>query len=208
MKDYRKQFRNWQQYHEASIANWIKRPCDAMYDIGVGPKTEAKTLKKIYPDMQIWGCEPQRDLDIDLTPFRAVWPLAIGKGVDTRMYIDPKDPLQASMYCHGEGMLEMMTPTVTLDTFDQAAGSPWSILLWIDIEGYEIEAMETGPEVMTSGRINWINIEERLDRPCGIRKYLESLGYIRCASYNRHETHQDVIYKRRNVPSLRRPLSR
>jgi hypothetical protein len=97
----------------------------------------------------------------------------------------------------------------TLDRFDEQMGQPERILLWIDIEGNELAAFRSGPRLLASGRVRWINLEERCagHRPaegwCDPREldsFLTLNGYKRVAEYNRHATHQDVIYIHKDEP--------
>jgi hypothetical protein len=47
-----------QQQRERFIAQYIVQPPVALYDIGVGPKTEWEELPKLWPNMKVYGCEP------------------------------------------------------------------------------------------------------------------------------------------------------
>ena len=59
------------------------------------------------------------------------------------------------------------------------------------------------PKLLASGRVRWINLEERRNGhrpapgwcdPQKLQTFLTDHGFLRIADYNRHATHQDVIY--------------
>lgn len=198
-----------QARHEAVIARFIPphQPPLAMYDIGVGPKTEWRTLGGLYPKMQLHGCEPHPVTfqQVRKAGFRGpLHPVAIGETEGTARLHDPAGDhkcatllplLRATRHCDVQ--------VWTLDHFDQVAGCPDRILLWMDIEGMELAALKSGPELLASGRVRWINLEERRDghtpaegwcQPEELQAFLAARGYIRHLEYNRHSTHQDVIY--------------
>ncbi|MCK5607727.1 FkbM family methyltransferase [Candidatus Pacearchaeota archaeon] len=200
---------NKQEFMEQWISRYITegKPPKTMYNIGVGPKSEAISLEKLYPGMDIYGCEPL----IHLYPKETqkdfpglVLGVAIGSedGIQEINY-DPNDLLDACMI----GNQEKLTATesvrvMTLDHFDHFLGNPTRILLWMDIEGMELKALESGMELLGSHRVRWINLEERLPNhvpegwchPKDIESLLKKFGFEKTAEYNRHTEHQDVIY--------------
>ncbi len=103
----------------------------------------------------------------------------------------------ASMTGKHKGDKIVSVATVSLDEFDSACGRPERILLWADIEGMEFRMLKSGKELMASGRVKWINLEEHLDDKKTIKKIdrlLIKYGYTREVEYNKHPNHQDVIY--------------
>lgn len=195
---------NKQQKMEGWIARHIKQPPHVLYDIGVGPKTEAQTLRALYPKMLIYGCEP---LMYEYPGLRQSFP---GKLLDVAisdehgrvtLHYNPDNLLDSSAIHHLDGQTATKTAEAwTLDMFDQWFGCPKRILLWMDIEGMELTALYGAEKLLKSHRVRWINIEERrqdLDgwpRAEDIRQLLAEYGYIRLQEYNKHPLHQDVIY--------------
>ena len=95
------------------------------------------------------------------------------------------------------------------DRFDQHMDCPDGILLWLDIEGSNLSTLRSGPRLLVSGRIRWSNRGERRAGHCPasgwcdpqeLHQFLTDHGYVRIADYNRHPTHQDVIYAHREEP--------
>lgn len=184
---------------ERVITEYIMAPPLAMYDIGVGPGTEARTLKGFYPSMKVYGCEPSPDEAVDfpgiLHPSVAIGEVD-GHGV---LYLGGKDSGQSVLHLpNGRGSVEV--EVWTLDTFDHWACKPDRILLWMDIEGSELAALRGGKKLMESGRVLWVNLELCVggDRPQAseVHQYMESIGYERLREYNHHGSHWDAIYRR------------
>lgn len=199
-----------QALNESYISRFVVGKPVAMYDIGVGPKTEYLTLHRIYPKMKIFGCEPDPQQFNELA---TVFPgkllqVAIGEkeGFST-LHVPTNDRKCCSVYDIPYANEKISVDVITLDAFDAIAGKPDKILLWIDIEGAELSAFRSAPELFASKRIRWINLEERREghlpgggwcNPHDTHKFLSDNGYVRASAYNKHVTHQDVIYIHRD----------
>jgi FkbM family methyltransferase len=192
---------------EAVICRFIRKPPAALYDIGVGPKSEYNTLKRIYPKMEVFGCEPLVKHYGLIGKFPGtLWPVAIGEGMCAEIYYEQNQELTASMLTRTEQSESCTVPMWSLDELDAAAHHQKRILLWMDIEGMELEALKTGERLLESHRVRWINLEERIGEnvPEGwctseqLTEYLDFYGYSRVREYNRHTAHMDVIYVSRH----------
>lgn len=195
-----------QQINESYISRFITKAPTALYDIGVGPKTEWQTLGRIYKQMQLFGCEPDAQQFRELSE---VFPgsllrvaIAETEGTAT-LHIPNNDRKCCSLIATPYSDHTQTVNTITLDQFDEWAGRQHRILLWIDIEGFELAAFRSGPNLFASGRVRWINLEERRAghlpgngwcAPEDTHAFLTENGYLRLRSYNKHVTHQDVIY--------------
>jgi FkbM family methyltransferase len=202
-----------QREHELAIRRFIRGTPGALYDIGVGPKSEWRTLGKAYPKMLIFGCEPHPTQHEALLKAKFPGPLAkvaIGEqeGVAT-LHVPTHDLKCCSLLAVRYANATCEVPVWTLDRFDTQMGSPDRILLWLDVEGSELSALRSGPGLLASGRIRWINLEERRKGHCPVpgwcepeelHAFLTNHGYVRIADYNRHATHQDAIYAHREEP--------
>lgn len=196
---------NKQQQNEAYISRYVNGTPRAMYDIGVGHKTEWQTLKDIYPKMRLFGCEPNpkqyRELSDTFTG--SLRQVAIS-GAEGLITLNVAKALgQSSIFDISYAERKEVVQTITLDQFDEYAGKPDRILLWIDIEGAELIAFKSAPNLMKSGRVKWINLEERREGQNPgkgwadaeeLKTFLTQCNYKRVVEYNRHVTHQDVIY--------------
>jgi FkbM family methyltransferase len=196
-----------QQRMELVISRFIRedREPRAMYDIGVGPKTEWRTLKTIYKRMRVFGCEPLLDLYPDLASFNGrIEPVAIAAQNGRAMiHYRPGKLISSSMFESAWRFKKREVETWTLDKFDHEMNRQKRILLWMDIEGKELEALQSGVNLLRSHRVRWINVEERREdghHPKGwchgseIADFLRPFGFVRALEYNKHKDHQDVIY--------------
>lgn len=196
-----------QQRFELTIRQFIRGVPKAMYDIGVGPKTEWQTLGDCFPSMQIFGCEPHPETRANIVSrgfTGTLWPVAIGTSPGSATLHEPPANIGgSSLFPLTDAIRTFVVPVWTLDQFDEAAGSPEQILMWMDIEGSELSALRSGRGLMTSGRVRWINLEERLSesvptsgwtKPSELHQQLVEFGYTRVCDYKRHSTHQDAIY--------------
>lgn len=80
----------------------------------------------------------------------------------------------------------------TLDGFDWRMGCLDRILLWLDVEGSELPALRSGSRLLASGRVRWINLEERRNGHCPalgwcdpqeLHAFLAGHGCVRIADY-------------------------
>lgn len=208
------QFTGKQQQMEAAISKYIRNVPGSLYDLGVGPKTEWRTLKTIYPRLDVFGCEPQADIYRKLEPkFKQIGGkllnLAIADTPKIELFKVDGNPLTVSAFTHDKPRQSILVDAVTLDQFDAMCGKRGRVILWMDIEGYELRALRTGMELLKSGRVRWINLEERTAntkapdgwcKPAVLDRFLTEMGYVRVCSYNRHPGHQDVIYRHSTEP--------
>lgn len=204
-----------QRKFEQVVKRFIVGSPDAMYDIGVGPKSEWKTLSSCFPSMRVFGCEPHprtRATILERGFPGPLWPVAVGEESSQAILHEPSNNIGgSSLWRLPDAICTYQVDMWSLDRFDTAAGQPDRILLWLDIEGSELAALRSGPKVMTSGRVRWINLEERRHgdlpaegwtRPAELDACLRDLGYVRVHAYNHHSTHQDAIYVHNSEATL------
>ena len=192
---------------ERVVCRLIDQPPNALYDIGVGSKSEWKTLGKAYPKMKVYGCEPLADLHPGL---EQAFPgqlhrVGIGTAERTNIRFKPGERLMdaSTVSFEGDDYEEREIILWTLDQFDRVCHQPDRILLWMDIEGAEFDALRSGVNLLVSGRVKWINLEEKrpgTERQVGwpsaaqLETLLSKFGYVRKLEYNVHPGHQDAIY--------------
>lgn len=204
---------------EALIAKTIAyddRP-RAMYDLGVGCFAEWETLKKCWPDMEVFGCEPDPFWHGQLVPIfnGKLLQVAIGKARGRAdLYVSRPDQCGSTLLpAQSERSRHTVDAEVwTLDDFDAWAGKPDRVLLWMDIEGSEIDAIEGGRELLTSGRVWYINAETRDGRvehhftTQELNDVLSEFGFYPIHRYNVQGSYEgaagDVIYFRRGQEPL------
>lgn len=192
-----------------TVLKYIDTP-ETLYNIGVGPlsKSEWKHIKDKEPSIEIFGCEPNPPLFLELLPQFNGRLLNVGISDKPSIALHVADGLDAfgrSSIFPVSGMDKTVeVPCMTLDEFDRRAGEPSNIILWMDIEGSELIALKSGKELLESGRVSVINLEVRAtseieEWPTSdeIAEYLESVGYPLTITYNDHGTHRDAIYQRK-----------
>ena len=191
---------NKQEIQEAYISRFIKTPPATLFNIGVGPKSEYLTLKGLYPEMEVFGCEPLLEKYEGLKErFNGkIFGVGISDKPGTALIsYNVGSMMGATMVGKRKGDKMVSIATITLDELDDACGNPERVLLWADIEGMEHRMLKSGTKLLASGRVKWINLEEHLDQPKAIKKVdklLTKYGYSREVAYNKHPNHQDVIY--------------
>jgi len=181
----------------------------AFYNIGVGPliKSEWRHWKELYPEMQLFGCEPNPVLYSQLLmkfPGR-LFSCGISDKESIEMYMEPEKEKtfgRSSIFpVNGLSDKTIRVECITLNEFDQEVGSLESILLWMDIEGSELIALKSGEELLKSGRVHTINLELR-DKPeiegwptaTEITEYLSTIGFKKAVDYNNQVSHWDTIF--------------
>jgi len=197
-------------WYENIILSFIdSQTLSAVYDIGVGPKTEYLTINKKFPDLKMFGLEanPNTYQEIVHKFPGTVLPLAVSESGGQVRYVVHEQNVMASglvPYDNENDGEEFFVPSITLDEFDKRFGSKNGVLLWMDIEGYELKALRSGSKLLSSGRVKLINLEVRPrwnGKSAGcteqeIDEFLHPYGYRKVFVYNHYpqSRHHDAIY--------------
>jgi FkbM family methyltransferase len=198
-----------QRKREAFPIRFMMSPPKAMYDIGVGPKTEWDVYRLAFPDMRTFGVEANPGMVKDILARGWSGPL-LNAAITTKteklkLSLYRADGLDASILdIPGRSVADTVeVDPMTLDAADVIFEEQEDILLWMDIEGAELDALISGPNLMGSGRVRWINLEVRPTAPwvggctdVEVEAHLASLGYKKVAEYNHNKRspHYDVLY--------------
>ena len=203
------QYSEKQKRLELFVTKYIKNAPQALYDIGVGPKSEWKTLGEYYPDMKIFGVEANpRMYDFILDegfPGMLLNNAVFSESGSMELKMYREDGLDASILSIQSRKVSAtyIVECITLDEADNKFGNQNEILLWMDIEGAELAALISGTSLLRSRRVKWINLEVRenppWDRGCKaseVDAFLTSQGFSKVAEYNKHPHvgHYDAIY--------------
>lgn len=197
-------------YYEQIILNFLESETfKVFYDIGVGPKTEYLTIKNKFPATRFYGLEanPNTFREIEHIFPGIVLPMAVSESGETVKYVVHEQNVMASgliPYDNARDGQEILVPSITLDNFDKRFEAADGILLWMDIEGYELKALQSGMELLRSGRVKLINLEvrPRWNGKSGgcteleIDEFLAGFGYSKIFVYNHYpqSRHHDAIY--------------
>lgn len=200
-------------WYERIILDFIsEETINSVYDIGVGPKTEYLTIIKKYPSLKFFGVEAnptiyKKILENNFPGIlfnKAIAQSGLGTFVT---YFTHKENLMASgliPYDWAKDGEQYQVEAMTLDEFDNLNQTQENILLWMDIEGYELNALKSGKNLISSGRVKILNLEVRSEwngkkNGCTefqIDNYLNSVGYEKKFVYNHYPLshHHDAIY--------------
>ena len=209
-----------QRRREAYPIRFMMSAPDAMYDIGVGPKTEWDVYRTHFPKLETFGVEAnplmvKRILDSGWKgPLVNAAVTSSNEKLDLKVYRE--DGLDASILeIPGRSVSTTVEVNpISLDELDARFGFKNNILLWIDIEGAELDALKSGEELMRSGRVRWINLEVRPEAPwlggctdAEVDTFLTYLGYRKVIEYNTHKNsnHYDVVYFHADEPENTNP---
>jgi FkbM family methyltransferase len=143
-----------------------------MYNFGVGqyPHQEASLVSDMIPGIKIYGLEPNPITYFDrlddypgvLLPL-GVWSkekilkLQMTSDHGRSSYLDPESTWKTENKVTIEH--EVDTLCKTIDNLDTLFGSPENIILWMDIEGSELEALKGAHKLLESGRVEVIFLE-------------------------------------------------
>lgn len=209
-----------QRKNEQYIVRFMTTPPSALYDIGVGPKTEWLVFRDLFPDLALCGVEANPEMARSIRDNgwsgklleNAVYSSRgtmkfntyMESGLDGSLLDIPKRPISSTF----------TVEAITLDDADREFGKLDNIVLWMDIEGAELTALQSGPELMASRRVKWINLEVRDNPPwvggCSageVDEHLRGMGYVKVADYNHIHTtgHYDTIYRHESVEQNPKP---
>jgi FkbM family methyltransferase len=167
-----------------------------LIDVGIGLKSEYITLLEKYPEMLSVGLEPCPLIYKKLIPNfpglllpYAAW----SEKSYLDLYFSKSNLDAASVFAIGRDE-NVKVCARTLDSIDRQLGFPDRILLWMDIEGAELMALQGATKLLESGRIGWINIAVRNKWSDNIKAstrervhhFLTRFGYREKLQYNHH----------------------
>lgn len=175
---------------------------------------EAQTAARLFPGLRVLGVEPLRDA-CDWQAQNG-WPgellraaLWSTTGKVQIMHGRGENALRQSYVTEGVG--SEYVKAVTLDQLDVDHGPFDKAVLWLDIEGAELEALRGGPRLLASGRVMLVNVEMSRERPklaWEIHVLLKSHGFEFAHQWHWEVEPQDVstapykdcVYVRRPGP--------
>lgn len=205
--------KNYNQKHDTVISQFISPTIspEMLINVGVGCKRESNTLSTLYPAMKSTGLEPcPITFKQNITTFPGILLPYAAWSEETYLdlYFSKSNLDAASVFAIGRDE-NVKVYARTLDSIDHQLGYPDRILLWMDIEGAELMALQGGTKLLESGRVNWINIAVR-NKWSGnmkastreeVHQFLTKFGYKEKLQYNHHNRQSefwrcDAIYLR------------
>lgn len=186
---------------EPRICQYLDQPPAALYQIGVGsadPRESTwRQLLTLWSTMRLYGCEPYPSRYRQLADRFPGTLLHVALGAAAGRMMLPGTPQL--------GDLDSMQPVDvwTLDQFDRRCGRRDRVLLWLNVAGSELDVLQAGRELLSSGRVRWVNIEadsnhrERADfwrDMARIRRELGQHGFRLAEAYNLNRGQLSAIH--------------
>lgn len=206
---------NYNQKYDTVICQFIQPNTspEMLINLGVGSKRESSTLSKLYPAMKLIGLEPcpiNFKQNITIFPGLLLPYAAWSEETSLDLYFSKSNLDGASVFAIGRDE-NVKVYARTLDSIDHQLGCPDHILLWMDIEGAELMALQGATKLLESGRVHWINIAVRNKWPGNMKastreevhQFLTKFGYKEKLQYNHHNRQSefwrcDAIYVRKD----------
>lgn len=171
-----------------------------LIDVGVGCGDEARQFRVYVPEIKIVGLEPHPDLYSKTIVDYPGALLQQGAWSHARMILLSREGKQSTCYRDGEIEIEVRPLDELLRQFPKICEA----VLWLDIEGAELEALQGGRELLK--RCVAVNAETRerrkYPRSCCMSEvdaFLASFGFCKVTTYNYcggDDPHEDAVYVR------------
>lgn len=202
------QFRN--------VVPFVTVPPKVLILAGPADGDEAQVAASLWPGLTVLGFEPYEPMR--LWQMANGWPgnpeslmacaLSDHAGTATMyLHADPEQQRGSSLeHPRGGGSVEVST--TTLDVIQDAYQfAPNSIMLWLDIEGHELEALRGGRAMLAVGAVSYVNVEI-LARKAGdgekIHRLLTNAGLELVHVWNEQPGMvEDRFYRRREKVATR-----
>lgn len=177
---------------------------DWFIDAGPANGNEAHIFKKRWPTISVLGLEPGRASIEDALAL--IYPgILIQKAMwssDCRKAIYKSDQSRSASLMRSEGSTSSDdVDCVTLATLSATYGPFTNAVLWLDVEGSEIDALEGGRNLILSGAIRLANVEVydgggSPEHEGQVNDWMKSVGMGLVLSYERNGFHHDNVYRR------------
>lgn len=191
-------------YSINNVLEAITNTPKTLYNIGIGhsPHCEAEQFKKAYPEINIYGVEPQSrvyDTRRNLYPGKiyniGIWGKPGIKEINLTNDLGNSSILELNKDLKDNKKICVIGKEkiicITLNNFDDLCNNPEDIFLWMDIEGAEFEALKGAKKLLKSKRVKYIDLEiSKLKRRHGdeyrneLIEYLSNYGYEPILKYN------------------------
>lgn len=164
---------------------------------GPADANEAQIFKKYHPECKILGIEPNLSMREFQDTNRFPWQLvnaALWSSAGLKTLTIPNNNNRCGSLVKYEGV-GYKVETVTLDFLSDTYGPFTNAILWIDIEGSEVECLKGARQLLSSKEIKTINIEIMPETEDEIVTILLGYGYKYAHHWNERETHPGrIIY--------------
>lgn len=135
---------------------------------GPADGNEAQCAAREWPDIRVIGLEPSLRARRwqrmngwnDRNPLLP-YALSNRNGLGIMAFPDRglNDDIRCASMMPDRGGIRSVVATVTIDELDRAYGPFNRAILWLDIEGYELEALEGAESLFNKGGVDLVNLE-------------------------------------------------
>lgn len=166
---------------------------------GPADGNEAQVFKEYYPHCQVLGFEPNpwmRDFQARNKFPGTMIPRALYSDNKLREFVIPGNDRCGSLVKYPtleEGFTKRRVPCSTLRSVATQYASFDNVVLWIDIEGSELECLKGADGLLIAKAIKVINVEVTNDNKLDITEYLKSFGYSWVDDWNTRHMSEDRI---------------
>lgn len=191
------------------IADYIGPEIQWLLLGGPADADEAQTLHKIRPDIKIIGFEPNpmmyviqssRAFPGELVP-AALWSsdCSLELKVDGREKPDLQGERSSSVSKYNTSRKQYKVQARTLDGLSVQHGPFKNALLWIDIEGAELECLKGATGLLTNGQIRLASVEVFAEHVQELTEFLGKFGLVEALRWNHHNQvgreWWDILYR-------------
>lgn len=174
-----------------TIIPFVQKEPDWLILGGPADGDEAQCAVKKWPKLKVVGIEPvaaNREWQLaNGWPGDLLYPNALSDILDTKVMHQPLDNTRTASFLDNRPGPLVAVNTITLDLIEAQIGPFKNAILWMDIEGWEYQALLGGNTLLSSRGVQLINVEvlERLTEEAGlIQKLLTSYGYELVHTWN------------------------
>lgn len=193
----------------ANVVPFLERPPAWLLLGGPADAWEAQAARELWPEVKVIGVEPNMQaVDWQL---RHGWPkkatllwgaLSDRDGEVVTVSHDPAS--MRSSHTEPEGTAETRVtervPAFTWDALDRVHGPFSDALLWMDIEGWELEAVQGAAGLLARGAFVLVNVEMQArvrEKNVELDRMLTGAGYRAVYEWNASPACWDRVYVKR-----------
>lgn len=192
------------------ILPYLPRPPQWLVLGGPADGNEAQRARHHWPGIKIVACDPNAEA-VAWQRRRGKWPtgaLLFGEALSDKdgqgvVAFPPGKIRNGTMDLTSESARpdfpRMTCHTVTVDTLDRVHGPITDGVLWLDIEGWELEAVRGAEEALARGAFLLVNVEmqtRNAEKNRELQGRLEGCGFRAVRDWNDSEACRDRVFAR------------
>ena len=165
---------------------------------GPADADEAQTAVRLWPEIRVLGAEPNpemydRQVLHDWPYAHVLLNKAFSDSIGYREMTFPVGSPRCSTFMEGRDGERNLVRTITIDAVVEYYGPVEDVLLWLDVEGHELEALHGAERLFSSGKVLAVNVEvipERAEEMLDVERFMLRHGMLIAHLWN-SGTHYD-----------------